>query len=120
MGIAVIALLGALLSQQDLAGLAPLQAGGRGPAMDTEGLAGITAGSTAISTQALTASVSNVQAAFSPGGSSGLRTGDITIGAADTTGFSGIQAISLNTGVASTAQAAISIAAGSLMARAGN
>jgi hypothetical protein len=122
MGIAALALLGALLGPQDLAEATPWTSPpGLGQALDSGALAVTVAGaaSMSISSQTLTASVSNVQFIGASGGQGSLRTGDINLAASDSSGFSGIQVVNINTGFGSSTQAAVSVAAGGLVLSAG-
>jgi hypothetical protein len=121
MGLAAIAMLGALLSPQDLAvrsagALTPSETPA-GLALDASTLASTTAGdgTMAMSSQTLTSSVSQVS--FTGGGDmqGSLRTGDINVGQNDASGFSGMQAVNISTGFGSSVQSAISIAAGSVV-----
>jgi len=111
MGIAAFALLGALLSPQDLeATITPSSFSG--PALDAGALANVSIGiDGSISNQTLTASVSNVTIGASSSQSS-VSTGSITLDGSSAGMTAGVQAISLNTGLASNAQAMISIAGG--------
>jgi hypothetical protein len=122
MGLAAIAMLGVLLSPQDLAvqsagtftpPLADLPAS---LALDASALASTTAGegTMAMSSQTLTSSVSQVSFTGGADMQGSLRTGDINLGQNDASGFSGMQAVNISTGFGSSVQSAISIAAGSV------
>lgn len=112
MGAAAIALLGALLSPQDLA----VQTGGTaiwaGPAFDAAHLSQVVTGVgvTALSIQTLTSQVSNVFISMPANGTVNIRTGDIAYDSQASSGFSGIQTINANTGFGSSSQAATSVA----------
>jgi len=111
MGIAAFALLGALLSPQDLeSSVTPSSFSG--PALDAGALANVSISMDgSISSQTLTANTSNVTISAS-GAQSSVTTGSITLDGSSAGMTAGVQAISLNTGLGSNAQAIISIAGG--------
>jgi hypothetical protein len=111
--LAVIFALGALMGPQDLADT--VATSGEAVSVVTPG--GLTAadgagqGALVRSDQTLSAQANGITVSVS-GGQGEIRTGDISLDA-DSVG-SGIQALNLNTGLASVAQASISVATGAL------
>jgi hypothetical protein len=122
MGLAAIALLGALLTPQELTAqtagaLTPTDAPFASLALDAQALSSITAGegTVSMSVQTLTGSVDHVS--FSGGADlqAAIRSGDINMSRDDASGMSGVQTVSLSTGFGSSVQAATSIAASGLV-----
>jgi len=107
MGMAVIALAGALLSPQDLAVTVTAPAIASMHSLDLGALSNVATGlgGPAISTQTLTAATSNVAVTVS--GQGMVRTGDMVFDRSAVA--SGVQANVLDTGMGSTGQALVSI-----------
>lgn len=107
MGMAVIALAGALLSPQDLAVTVTAPAIAVMQSLDLGALSNVATGlgGPAISTQTLNATTSNVALTLS--GQGMVRTGDVVFDRSAVA--SGIQANVLDTGLGSTGQALVSI-----------
>jgi len=111
MGIAAFALLGALLSPQDLeASLTP--ASFSGLSLDAGALSNVAINvGGSVSSQTLSSNTSHVTI-VNTSTQSTLTTGNITLDGSAAGMTAGVQALSLNTGLASNSQAVISIAGG--------